>query len=166
MKKKSKSKKKVDLDAFEKELNESKAKSKTDDAEDDDEGHAPDGSHLENIDEEDLGDDPFARSDAPVGVDAGTEAWLNSDRDYTYEEVCLVFSIRFLALHFFVSYSLDSMLHYTQQIRHCFPARPKSDTRSLLLKSSGKGIRNLSLRTLPISAERCIVRFVLMISFK
>jgi len=109
MKKKSKSKKKVDLDAFEKDLNESKAKSKTEDAEDDVEGHAQDGSHLENIDEEDLGDDPFARPDAPVGVDAGTEAWLNSDRDYSYEEVCPdLVSFRFLAfLHFLsVTYSI------------------------------------------------------------
>ena len=90
MKKKKKTKKKVDLDAFEKELNQSKTKSKTVDAEDeDDEGPAPDGSHLENIDEEDLGDDPFAHPEAPLGVDAGTEAWLKSDRDYTYEEVCL-----------------------------------------------------------------------------
>ena len=88
MKKKKKAKKKVDLDAFEKELSQSKAKSKTEDDEDDDEGPAPDGSHLDNIDEEELGDDPFARpSDAPVAVDAGNEAWLKSDRDYTYDEV-------------------------------------------------------------------------------
>ncbi len=92
MKKKKKSKKKVDLDAFEKELSESKTKSKTEDGEDDDEGPAPDGSHLDNIDEEELGDDPFARpSDAPVGVDAGNETWLKSDRDYTYEEVLPTF---------------------------------------------------------------------------
>jgi translation initiation factor 2 subunit 2 len=92
MKKKKKSKKKVDLDAFEKELNESKAKSKTEDTYDeDDEGPPPDGSHLDNIDEEELGDDPFARPDVGVGVDAGNEAWLNSDRDYTYEEVRPIF---------------------------------------------------------------------------
>ena len=90
MKKKKKSKKKVDLDAFEVE---SKDKPKAEDAEDDDdEGPAPDGSHLDNIDEEELGDDPFARSDAaPVGVDAGNEAWLNSDRDYDYQEACFGF---------------------------------------------------------------------------
>jgi len=98
MKKKKKSKKKVDLDAFE---TESKAKPKTEDAEDqDDEGPAPDGSHLDNIDEEELGDDPFARSDAPapalVGVDAGNEAWLNSDRDYNYQELLTRF---YAALH-------------------------------------------------------------------
>jgi len=86
----------VDLDAFEKELNESKAKSKTEDADDDDEGLAPDGSHLDNIDEEELGDDPFARPDAPVSVDAGNEAWLSSDRDYTYEELLTRF---YAALH-------------------------------------------------------------------
>jgi len=97
MKKKKKSKKKVELDEFEKELNESKAKSKTEDADDDDdEGPAPDGSHLENIDEEELGDDPFARPDPPVGVDAGNEAWLNNDRDYTYQELLTRF---YTALH-------------------------------------------------------------------
>jgi len=93
MKKKKKSSKKktnFDLDAFEKELNESKAKtSKTEGGDDDDDdGPEPDGSHLDNLDEEDLGDDPFAHgTDAPVGVDAGTEPWLKSDRDYTYQEV-------------------------------------------------------------------------------
>jgi hypothetical protein len=39
------------------------------------------------MDDAELGDDPFAQGDAPVGVDAGTEVWLNSDRDYTYQEV-------------------------------------------------------------------------------
>ena len=93
MKKKKKSSKKktnFDLDAFEKEIGEPKAKaSKTEGGDDDeDEGPEPDGSHLDNIDEEELGEDPFARpGDAPVGLDAGTEPWLKSDRDYTYQEV-------------------------------------------------------------------------------
>lgn len=94
MKKKKKSTKKkanFDLEAFEKELNDSKAKStsKPEGGEEEEEdGPEPDGSHLDNIDETELGDDPFAQSaDAPVGVDAGTEAWLKSDRDYTYQEV-------------------------------------------------------------------------------
>jgi translation initiation factor 2 subunit 2 len=94
MKKKKKSTKKkanFDLEAFEKELNVSKAKSasKSEGGEDDeDDNPEPDGSHLDNIDETELGDDPFAQpADAPVGVDAGNEAWLNSDRDYTYQEV-------------------------------------------------------------------------------
>jgi translation initiation factor 2 subunit 2 len=94
MKKKKKSTKKkanFDLEAFEKELNNSKAKSasKTEGGEEEDEdGPEPDGSHLDNIDEAELGDDPFAHpGDAPVGVDAGNEAWLKSDRDYTYSEL-------------------------------------------------------------------------------
>ncbi|CAA7263271.1 unnamed protein product [Cyclocybe aegerita] len=88
MKKKKKSgKKKVDLEAFEKEINESKAKSKDDGADEEEEGLEPDGSHLDNIDEAELGDDPFAHADAPVGLDAGNEAWLKSDRDYTYQEL-------------------------------------------------------------------------------
>jgi translation initiation factor 2 subunit 2 len=86
-KKKKSSKKKAafDLEAFEKELNDSKAKDKK---EDEDEEEAPDGKHLEDLDDAELGDDPFARTtDAPVGVDAGTEPWLKSDRDYTYQEL-------------------------------------------------------------------------------
>ncbi|KDR76980.1 hypothetical protein GALMADRAFT_246142 [Galerina marginata CBS 339.88] len=93
MKKKKKSSKKkanFDLDAFEKEINDSKTKStKTEGGEDDeDDGPEPDGSHLDNLDEEELGEDPFANpGDAPVGLDAGNEAWLKSDRDYTYQEL-------------------------------------------------------------------------------
>ncbi|KAF9460385.1 translation initiation factor [Collybia nuda] len=85
-KKSSKKKPAFDLDAFEKELNDSKAKTST--AADDDEDEVPvDTSHLDNIDDAELGDDPFSQGDAPVGVDAGTEAWLKSDRDYTYQEL-------------------------------------------------------------------------------
>jgi len=95
MKKKKKSSKKkanFDLEAFEKELNDSKAKSASKEEgggdEDEEDGPEPDGSHLDNIDEAELGDDPFAQAaDAPVGVDAGNEAWLKSDRDYTYQEL-------------------------------------------------------------------------------
>ena len=87
MKKKKKSKKAktaFDLEAFEKELNQSK---KSTGGEDDDEEDGPvDTSHLDNIDEAELGDDPFAH-EAPSGIDAGNEAWLKSDRDYTYQEV-------------------------------------------------------------------------------
>ncbi|KAF9011742.1 domain found in IF2B/IF5-domain-containing protein [Cyathus striatus] len=66
-KKKKSSKKKAafDLEAFEKELNDSKLKEKK--GEDEEEEEAPDGTHLENLDEEELGDDPFARTaDVPV----------------------------------------------------------------------------------------------------
>jgi translation initiation factor 2 subunit 2 len=106
IKKKKKSTKKkaaFDLEAFEKELNDSKSKSTTTTTttssssgdgkggaaeEDDDDGPEPDTTHLDHIDEAELGDDPFAHpGDAPVGVDAGNEAWLKSDRDYTYPEV-------------------------------------------------------------------------------
>jgi hypothetical protein len=80
-KKKKKSSKKLDLEAFEKELNEAKAKEDPDDEGDDGEG-------LAEIDEAELGDDPFAQgADAPTGLDAGNEPWLKSDRDYTYPEV-------------------------------------------------------------------------------
>ncbi|TFK32253.1 translation initiation factor [Crucibulum laeve] len=88
-KKKKSSKKKAtfDLEAFEKELNDSKTKDESAPA-GEEEGEAPDGSHLDQIDETELGEDPFAvANDAPVSVDAGTEAWLKSDRDYTYQEL-------------------------------------------------------------------------------
>nr|KAF9453401.1 eukaryotic translation initiation factor 2 beta [Macrolepiota fuliginosa MF-IS2] len=96
MKKKKKSSKKkaaFDLEAFEKELNDSKkesseGKTKTKTEEDEDEDDIPvDTSHLDIVDEFELGDNPFSRPDAPIGVDAGTEAWLSSDRDYTYPEL-------------------------------------------------------------------------------
>lgn len=80
-KKKKKSSKKIDLEAFEKELNESKAKDAAEDEGDDEDA-------LAEIDEAELGDDPFAHgADVPTGVDAGNEPWLKSDRDYTYAEV-------------------------------------------------------------------------------
>ncbi|KAL0566792.1 translation initiation factor eIF-2 beta subunit [Marasmius crinis-equi] len=84
-KKKKSSKKKAafDLEAFEKELNDSKAKDGDQDDDDADEGR-PD---LDNVDDAELGEDPFAQADAPIGVESGTEAWLGSDRDYLYPEL-------------------------------------------------------------------------------
>ncbi|KAF7968152.1 hypothetical protein HWV62_41372 [Athelia sp. TMB] len=81
MKKKKKSKsKKIDLEAFEKELQETAAKDADDDGD-------IDGEHLADLDEAELGDDPFAQADGPAGLEAGNEAWLKSDRDYTYPEL-------------------------------------------------------------------------------
>ncbi|KZT64988.1 eukaryotic translation initiation factor 2 beta [Daedalea quercina L-15889] len=82
LKKKKKSSKKkaaLDMEAFEKELNEAKAKD-ADEEEGGVEGPA-------EVDEAELGDDPFARNEATVSMDAGNEPWLNSDRDYTYQEL-------------------------------------------------------------------------------
>ncbi|KAG6876429.1 hypothetical protein C0993_003190 [Termitomyces sp. T159_Od127] len=81
-KKKKSSKKKAafDLDAFEKEI---QAKSAPDGADDDDDPEP----NLDHLDDADLGDDVFAQGDAPVSVEAGNEAWLKSDRDYTYPEL-------------------------------------------------------------------------------
>jgi translation initiation factor 2 subunit 2 len=82
-KKKKSSKKKAtfDLEAFEKELNESNAKEGEEDVGDD-------GEQLQEVDEADLGDDPFARGEEVTpGPDAGNEPWLTSNRDYTYPEV-------------------------------------------------------------------------------
>jgi hypothetical protein len=70
-KKKKSSKKKAafDLVAFENELQESKSK----DANADEEEDVPDGRNLNNINEAELGDDVFNRSEAPAGVDQGTK---------------------------------------------------------------------------------------------
>ncbi|KAF9224903.1 hypothetical protein BS17DRAFT_879692 [Gyrodon lividus] len=84
MKKKKKTSKKKAMEDFEKELNESKSKEAGEGAEDVD---IDDGEHLNDIDETELGDDPFARSEVPAGVDSGSEPWLTSDRDYTYQEL-------------------------------------------------------------------------------
>lgn len=83
-KKKKSSKKKAafDLEAFEREFNETKPK-------EGDKG-AGDGTVAAEAEEGELGEDPFARPDAPTGVDAGNEPWLKSDRDYTYPEVRFV----------------------------------------------------------------------------
>jgi len=89
-KKKKSSKKKAafDLEAFEKELNDSQAPQEPGTgAGDDEDEEEPTGKHLENIDEAELGEDPFAQGEAPVGVDAGNEPWLKSDRDYLYPEL-------------------------------------------------------------------------------
>ena len=72
------------MEDFEKELGESKSK---DAAEGADNVEIDDGEHLNDIDEAELGDDPFARPEAHISVDSGSEPWLTSDRDYTYQEV-------------------------------------------------------------------------------
>ena len=91
IKKKKKSAKKkttFDLEAFEKELHESKKT--TNDA--GDEAGADEIEQLPEVDEAELGDDPFTQAgDIPTSIDAGNEAWLKSDRDYTYPEVCELF---------------------------------------------------------------------------
>ena len=86
-KKKKKSKKTaLDMEAFEKELNEAKAK--------DGEGEDADGAPIDDVDEAELGDDPFARGGGDAAaVDAGGEAWLGSDRDYTYAEASFAPSV-------------------------------------------------------------------------
>jgi translation initiation factor 2 subunit 2 len=84
-KKKKSSKKKAafDLEAFEKELNESKAKS----AENDDDEDGEIANNLDHLEDADLGDDVFAQGGGEGATEGGNEAWLGSDRDYTYPEV-------------------------------------------------------------------------------
>lgn len=169
MKKKKKSSKKkaaFDLEAFEKELNESKKESgegkpKTKTAEDEDEDDVPvDTSHLDNLDESELGENPFSRPDAPVGVDAGTEAWLSSDRDYTYQEVrsrTKSLPSTTLTSH---SSSPASTPPSTQPTQPSSPP-PQNDTPSPHLQSTKKETKRPSSPTSPTSAKRCIARSVL-----
>ena len=48
-----------------------------------------DGDQLDDLDDGELGDDPFARGGDGHAhrADGATEAWLGSDRDYTYTEL-------------------------------------------------------------------------------
>ncbi|KAF7363407.1 Translation initiation factor [Mycena sanguinolenta] len=85
LKKKKKSKKKAnfDMEAFEKELTSGGAAA---DADDDVEPTPA----VDLDDDADLGDDPFAQPSAGevlASVSSGNEAWLGSDRDYTYPEL-------------------------------------------------------------------------------
>jgi len=65
------------MQAFERELQDAAA---------DEDEDIPTGDHLNEGPE--LEDDPFAlQTSAPAGIDSGAEAWLGSDRDYTYQEV-------------------------------------------------------------------------------
>jgi translation initiation factor 2 subunit 2 len=118
LKKKKKSAKKkttFDLEAFEKELNEVKAKDGGDD-----EG-ADEVEQMPEIDEVELGDDPFAQTgDLPTGIDAGNEPWLDTDRDYTYQEVSKAVVLP-TYIHAVPSLSScnDSTLLYTQRTRLC-----------------------------------------------
>jgi len=88
LKKKKKSKKKAnfDLEAFEKELKSSSVAEPAGDADDDVEPTPA----VDLDDDADLGDDPFAQPSAGevlASVGSGNEAWLSSDRDYTYPEL-------------------------------------------------------------------------------
>ncbi|KAH9914096.1 eukaryotic translation initiation factor 2 beta [Fomitopsis serialis] len=89
LKKKKKSTKKkaaLDMEAFEKELNQAKAK----DADEEEGGE----DAAAEVDEVELGDDPFARNEGTVSMDVGTEPWLSSDRDYTYQELLQRFYVQ------------------------------------------------------------------------
>ncbi|KAF7795813.1 hypothetical protein EIP86_006980 [Pleurotus ostreatoroseus] len=82
-KKKKKSAKKVafDMEEFEKQLTQSKGK------DDEDKGDEEDGDGDMRYDDHELGDEnPFASSEG-VTLEGGNEAWLGSDRDYTYPEL-------------------------------------------------------------------------------
>ncbi|KAI0826020.1 domain found in IF2B/IF5-domain-containing protein [Irpex lacteus] len=81
-KKSSKKKANLDMEAFERELSESKAKEE--DGEEDGEATA---AAFNDIDENEHGENPFARPDEAVHQVSESEPWLGSDRDYTYPEL-------------------------------------------------------------------------------
>lgn len=87
-KKSSKKKANLDMEAFERELSESKAKEE--DGEEDGEATA---AAFNDIDENEHGENPFARPDEAVHQVSESEPWLGSDRDYTYPEVCLIYVV-------------------------------------------------------------------------
>lgn len=164
MKKKKKSGKKkaaFDLEAFEKELNESKKGSedgKKSKGDDDDEEDGPlDTSHLDQLDETELGENPFSRPDAPVGVDAGTEPWLTSDRDYTYPEVDSPLLYLIISNNHHLSSSRDSTPPFMLPI---LPSSPplQNVTQLHLPLSTKKETKRPFSPTSPISAKRCIDR--------
>lgn len=85
------------MEVFEKEFDDASAASnipskkkikkieKSDESDNDaDGGDEGEFDEVNEIDEEELGDNPFA---AGGSRDVDAEAWLGSDRDYTYEEV-------------------------------------------------------------------------------
>lgn len=151
MKKKKKTSKKKAMEDFEKELEESKSKEAAEGA---DEVEIDDGEHLNDIDEAELGDDPFARPEVPTGVDSGSEPWLTSDRDYTYQEVS---SPRFnprLTILTNPSSSHVSIFPFTPPILP-FLLPQESGTPLLHLKSSEKVSAALSSPTSQISASAC-----------
>lgn len=118
--------------------------------------------HLDNIDEAELGDDPFAQNDVPVSVDAGNEAWLKSDRDYTYQEVLpLSLVIHDTRVHILNSCLHGSTRHYTPPTHLFCPIHPKNDTLSRHPPFTVKETRNPSSQMSLTSARRCIVRFLL-----
>lgn len=92
--KKKKKKKDYNMEEFERELGDmsiSKPKKKKEVkiADEEDDEDVPDGAEFEDIDEMELGDNPFAMG-AGSSLGAGSadaESWLGSDRDYTYQEV-------------------------------------------------------------------------------
>ncbi|KAJ7470724.1 domain found in IF2B/IF5-domain-containing protein [Mycena latifolia] len=82
-KKSSKKKANFDMEAFEKELKSTPTDSAAADLDDD----AEPTPAVDLDDDADLGDDPFAPTEVPSSLGSGNEAWLKSDRDYTYPEL-------------------------------------------------------------------------------
>jgi hypothetical protein len=70
-------------------------------ADDEDEEDVPDGADFEDLDETELGYNPFAMGagGSAVAGSIDTEPWLGSDRDYTYQEVHLYPSSSLLSRH-------------------------------------------------------------------
>lgn len=139
-------------------MNETKAKDAVDEDED---GAEINGEALEHIDEAELGDDPFARAEAPADVDSGNEPWLKTDRDYTYKEVCCWFLLcvtlnysTMFTMHVHSS-STDSTVPFMPRIPP-FSLPPVNGTPLRPPKFLARATRSLYSLTSPISASGCI----------
>lgn len=149
MKKKKKAGKKKVIEDLERELNEAKAKGDAD-------AEANDGEHLNDFDEAELGDDPFARAEVPTGMDSGTEPWLGSDRDYSYDEVGRILLVEPPNSNSSPSFSNGFTRPFMLRIHRCSLQLAKG-TPSHLLKSLGKEYGVPSSPTLQTFANGCIV---------
>ena len=112
---------------------------------------------MPEVDETELGDDPFATGGGGGGLDSGNELWLKSDRDYTYEEVCsrLPVCFAYFADSSQFSFFTGSTASCTHPTPHC--SRPQgSGTRLRRPKFCVKVTRSPSSRMSPTSASVCI----------
>ena len=113
---------------------------------------------MPEVDETELGDDPFARGGEGVNLDSGNEAWLKSDRDYTYDEVRPsvplyrpIVCIGSLPVHSSSTGFMANSTHLTLLSLHL----PVNVTPSHRRKSCVKETRRPSSPTSPISASVC-----------
>jgi len=138
----------------------SKKKTKKIDKSDESDNEADGGDEGEfdevnEVDEEELGENPFA---AGGSRDVDAEAWLGSDRDYTYEEVrAYYFFLEKMMTNSDTRSSFLASSACSTHPTHLSHLLQASDTRSLHHPSTGTEIRNPCSQTLATYAGECIV---------